>query len=198
MRRTSRLLGPAALLLAVALVAAACGGGDDDGSAPQPPGSEEPAPVLPTNDDPGATPPAAAGACLEGEPDCVDTLVGDPVPLPPPGDDPAGDDGGPVVSGGMLVDGGLTVSEALATDATGVIAVRGFLLDDGSGARLCEALAESYPPQCGVASIAVTGYEEMVDVPLVQAQGVTWTDQTVSLLGEIVDGVLVVDPMVAG
>jgi hypothetical protein len=98
----------------------------------------------------------------------------------------------------MLIDGGLSVSEALATDATGVIGVQGSLFDDGTGARLCEALAESYPPQCGGVSIPVTGYEEVITVPLSNAQGVTWTDQPVSLLGEIINGTLVVSPTTSG
>jgi hypothetical protein len=90
------------------------------------------------------------------------------------------------------------VSEALATDASGIIAVKGFLVTDETGARLCEALAESYPPQCGGASVPVVGYEEMVDVPLQNAQGVTWTDDVLSLFGELLDGVFVVDPTVTG
>ncbi len=175
-----------AVLLALAMVLAACGSEADQPSE------------LPTNDNPGDTP-AAAGACLEGEPDCNDTGVITDEPLPLPSDDGGSqDDGGAVVSGGMTVDGGLTVSEALASDATGIIAVQGFLLDDGTGARLCEALAESFPPQCGGTSIAVSNYEEVLDVPLQSEQNTTWTDEWVTFFGEIVDGVFVVDPTVSG
>ena len=98
----------------------------------------------------------------------------------------------------MPADGGLTIADALASDATGTIAVQGFLVDNGTTARLCEALAESYPPQCGGDSIPVAGYEEMIDVPLASAQGVTWTDEYVTLFGEIIDGTFVVDATVAG
>ena len=59
-------------------------------------------------------------------------------------------------------------------------------------------LAESYPPQCGGASIPVTNYEEVVNVPLNSNQNVTWTDDRVTFFGEIIDGVFVVDPTVAG
>jgi hypothetical protein len=182
-----------ALLAVLALVAAACGTGDDRSASAAPVGgSEEPA-VLPPNSKPDTTPPLA-GACLEGEPECNDTAAPGDVPsdLPPP-DVPDT----PLSPTGVLVDGGLTVAEALATDATGVIAVKGFLLVDDQGARLCELLAESLPPQCGGSAIAITGYEEMLSTPLSNAQGVTWTDQYASFLGEIVDGVLVVDPTVA-
>jgi hypothetical protein len=41
-------------------------------------------------------------------------------------------------------------------------------------------------------------YEEVVGVPLQNAQGVTWTDDLLSLFGELVDGVFVVDPTVTG
>ena len=90
------------------------------------------------------------------------------------------------------------MSEALTGDAAGGIAVSGFLFDDGSGPVLCEVLAESFPPQCGGASVPVEGYEEAVDVPLVSEQGVTWTDQPLTLFGEIVDGTFVIDPTVLG
>ncbi len=176
-RTTAIRLGSALTVLALALVA--CGQGDSGVAA------------IPVNDDPGATPPAAAGACLVDEPDCDDL-----------GQLPAGEDLPPSLepgtSSGMVVDGGISVSEAVVGDYGGVVAVRGFLLDDGSGWRLCDALAESFPPQCGGDSLAITGHEELVDVPFLTEQGVTWTDMTVTVLGEIVGGTLVVDPAVSG
>ncbi len=138
---------------------------------------------------------AAAGACLEGDPNCNDT-GGDMAAPPPPLDDEEPSDG--VVSQGMTVDGGLTVSQALASDAAGIIAVQGFLFDDGSGARLCEVLMESFPPQCGQPSLPVSNYEEAVDVPIQSNQGVSWTDSAVTFFGEIIDGELIVDPTVTG
>ena len=98
----------------------------------------------------------------------------------------------------MVVGGGLTISEALASTATGVLAVQGHLLDDGSGARFCEVLAESYPPQRGGASVSIVGYEEIVSVPLLSAEGTTWTGETFVVFGEIIHGVLAVDPTVSG
>jgi hypothetical protein len=99
---------------------------------------------------------------------------------------------------GVPADGGLTISEALVGGAPGVIAVQGFLFDDGSGPKLCEALAESFPPQCGGASIPVSGQVGPSDVPLVSEQGVTWTDQPVTLFGEIINGNFVVSSTVSG
>lgn len=179
------------VLTALALVAAACGGA---------PAGEESAP-LPLNNNPDDTL-AVTGMCAEGEPDCIDTIVvGGNEPQDLPNDDLGRDvdsDAGSVISGGMPVGGGLAVSAALTTEATGVIAVQGFLFDDGNSARLCEALAESYPPQCGGASIPVTGYEEATTIPLVNAQSVIWSDQPVALFGEVIDGTLVVSPTTSG
>ena len=185
-----------AMFTVLALVAAACGSDDEPGAPQAPVGSEEPA-VLPPNSNPGDTP-GVADTCLVGEPDCNDTRLDDdglddePQDLPPPSDTP--DEPSPT---GVLVDGGLSVADALATDASGVIAITGSLVVDDQGARLCDLLLESFPAQCGGASMPVTGYEEVLSVPLTSTQGISWTDQAVSFLGEIVDGTLVVDPTVS-
>lgn len=175
MRRTRHL----ALFTALALALAACGA----------PGAGDAAADLPVNPDPNGSG-QIAGACLEGEPDCNDT----PGDLPPPGD--SADE--PLAPSPALVNGGLTVSEALATDAEGAIAVQGFLLVADGTSLLCDALAESFPPQCGGPSIEITGYEEALGAPITSAQGVSWTEESVGFLGEIVDGTFVVDPTTAG
>ncbi len=95
----------------------------------------------------------------------------------------------------MIVDGGLSVGEALATDAVGVIAVRGFIVADDSGIRLCELLAESMPPQCGGAVVGVADLGSVDPDELKSAQGVTWTDFPVMVFGELVDGILVPTPL---
>lgn len=169
MRTTRRLL----LCVVLAATLVACGGDATEGE-------------LPINT--GTPPSAAGGACLVDEPDCNDIGVPDGGDLPPPSDD------GAVVTGGMVAEP-LTVSQALISDVGGVIAVQGFLFDDGSGPVLCDALAESFPPQCGSESLPVSGHEEAVDIPTITEQGVTWTDQPIVLLGEYIDGTLVVDPM---
>jgi len=158
-----------AVLLALLLVVAACG---DDESAELPLAGDDV--------------PPAAGTCLEGTEDCNDTLFPGDEPITPP---PAGG------SSGMPVDGGLTVAEALATDAVGVIAVQGFYVDTGSGAMLCEALAESFPPQCGGASIPLADLSSVDPDGIQTNQGTSWSDDLVFVVGEIVDGVLVPTPM---
>lgn len=97
----------------------------------------------------------------------------------------------PTGTGGpeSLPDGSLRVADALDAGVDGPFLMSGFYLADSTGARLCEALAESYPPQCGGASIPLS-----VDVAA-PAEGlstegdVTWSEGPVSVEGEIVDGV---------
>ena len=157
------------------LFAAACGSGAEPAS-------------LPVNDQPDDTP-IAVGTCVQDEPDCVDTVV-DEEPRSLPNDSAA--------SSGMPVDGGLTVSDALASGTEGILAISGFVLDDGETARLCEALAESFPPQCGGASIPLVGYQPVLAGQLTQAQGVAWTDQAFIMFGEVLDGTFVVESTVDG
>jgi hypothetical protein len=157
------------MLLVFLLIVAACG--DDADSAELPPAGDDA--------------PPAAGACLEGTEDCEDTLF--------PGDEPVtplpGDSQGMPIAGG-----GLTVAEALETDATGIIMVTGFYVDSGSGPLLCDALAESYPPQCGGASIPLGDIAPVDPESIQSVQDTSWSDDQVIVVGEIVDGVLVPTP----
>ena len=168
----------AALLAALALVAAACGGGTAE--------TDEPANAdLPIN---------PAAACIETEPDCQDTIDTDePLFL----DDEPRDSAEPpaVVNGGALVPGGgLTISDALAGDDLGIFALQGFIVADDAGPQLCELLAESLPPQCGGATVELAGLDMIDPDELSEAQGVTWSDQPITLVGEIVNGVFVPTP----
>lgn len=161
------------LVTLLALIAAACATSEEAGAA---------------------GPPRVSVICAEETPDCDDTVLIDPdaEPLNEPGDPGPPPPG---ASSGMLADGGLTVPEALETDATGILAVRGFYLDDGTGPRLCETLAESFPPQCGGASLAL-GDLAGIDLGELQSSGgTTWSDSPVVILGELVDGILVPTPL---
>jgi hypothetical protein len=51
------------------------------------------------------------------------------------------------------------IDEALAGDSDEPLLVTGNLLAQGGDIRLCSALAESFPPQCGGASLVVDGLE---------------------------------------
>jgi hypothetical protein len=92
--------------------------------------------------------------------------------------EPGGGPGGEPVGVGVAVDDGLT----------GSVTLTGFLLDDGQ-VRLCDAIMESYPPQCGGASVSVEG----VDVAALEGATVegevAWLEQA-TVTGQLEDGVL--------
>jgi hypothetical protein len=138
----------------------------------------------------------AAGTCLEGTGDCNDT-PGTPLEPLPTQDENADGPGETDSATGFVVGNGLTVTEALSGDAEGTLAVGGFIVANESGTFLCEALAESFPPQCGGESIAVEGLA-IDEYPVEEEGAVRWTNNAVVLFGEVVDGVLVIDDMVNG
>lgn len=86
-------------------------------------------------------------------------------------------------------DGGLTVEQARVSDADGPLLVRGFYVSNGANARLCSALAESDPPQCGGASLQLDP-NLMLDAELQTKAGVSWSPREVSLLGDVAGDVL--------
>ena len=134
----------------------------------------------------GTDQPVSQGACIETEPDCDDT-VAEPLPL---------NDGEAVTPGmGAVAGDGLSVAEALASSLDGTLAVGGFLVVDADGARLCDVLAESYPPLCdGDWALTIEGLN-VDEYPVEEAQGVRWTNELVVVFGTMVDGVLVVDQL---
>ena len=69
-----------------------------------------------------------------------------------------GDDAGDQVSG--LISGvgpGISIVEAFASNLEGPLLVNGHLHVQNDQVRLCELLAESFPPQCGGMSLVVKG-----------------------------------------
>ncbi|MEX2424197.1 MAG: hypothetical protein WD990_09485 [Acidimicrobiia bacterium] len=154
---TRRLL---ILLGVLALTAAACGGGDAWNSG-----------TGPTD---GSDTPDVAGACLANDPDCKD--IGDPNADPNAPSDASDEPITPSTT--------LSVTELLAVGSIdGPFVVTGYLFVDADGhAVLCEAIAESYPPQCGGQSIDVAG-DIPADVDLTADQGVQWSDNPVDLEG---------------
>ncbi len=94
----------------------------------------------------------------------------------------------PPAAGAPIPGGGLSIEEALASDVEGPLAVKGFVVRTGDETRLCSALAESFPPQCGGPSLRVEG--EVGDVDFEQEGDVRWTETEVSLLGDVDGDVL--------
>ena len=88
-------------------------------------------------------------------------------------------------------DARLITSISDATDTNGEAELDGFVVVRGETARLCETLRESFPPQCGEPSIEITNIAEL-DAELTTAEGVSWTDQPVTLTGTITSGILTI------
>ena len=187
-----------AALTVVTLLSAACGSSDPDSDSggEELPASEE----LPINTDVDADAPGTASACLPGEPQCEDnpTLPDVGQDLPSLDEEPEGLEG--EVSTGMPIEGGLTVGDALATDATGVLAVSGFGFDDANGVRLCESLAPGGERfDCGGASVVVENLDLIeTGADIVIHDGLTYTQDEIVLFGEMINGVLVLRETVSG
>lgn len=76
----------------------------------------------------------------------------------------------------------LSVEEALAVDDGTTVVVTGALFVEDDTIRLCSALAESFPPQCGGASLEVEGLD-LSDLELEEEQGIRWSDQPIEIEG---------------
>ena len=94
------------------------------------------------------------------------------------------DDGAPA-AGAAIPGGGLTIEEALETTAEGPLVVAGYLIEQGDEIRLCSAILESYPPQCGEPSLEVRGEVDREQV-----------GERVSLIGDVDGHVLSVSETV--
>ena len=56
------------------------------------------------------------------------------------------------------------------------------LFDDGTGLVICDALAESFPPQCPGRKIPITN-PDAVEADFTEEAGVRWTDRVIQLRG---------------
>jgi hypothetical protein len=106
------------------------------------------------------------------------------------GSDDGSDDGsdaepasGSPAAGAAIPGGGLTIAEAIASTAEGPLLVKGYLVKVRAEFRLCTTVVEPARAHCGEPSLRVNGYD-----------GVEDADALASLLGEVADGVLTVDP----
>ena len=104
-----------------------------------------------------------------------------------------GDDDGDLVSGPISgVGPGISIGEVFASNLTGPLLINGFLHVQNDQARLCEVLAESFPPQCAGRSLVVKGLDLMTMDGLTSEGSVTWSDQPVQVLGTVEGEVLTV------
>ena len=102
-----------------------------------------------------------------------------------PTDDAAGGSPTATQSTGLAAGPAISIEEALATGSDEMQLVAGNILAQDGEVRLCSALAESFPPQCGGASLHVEGLKlEEVD-GLITEGDVSWTDRPIELLGVV-------------
>ena len=102
------------------------------------------------------------------------------------------DDGDPVsdsVSGGGP---GISIGEAFTSNLKGPLLVNGLLHAQNGQVRLCETLAESFPPQCGGRFLVVNGLDLMTMDGLTSEGSITWSNQPVQVLGTVEGEVLTV------
>ena len=104
-----------------------------------------------------------------------------------------GDDDGDLDSSPISgVGPGISIAEALDSNLRGPLLVNGHLHVQNDQVRLCEVLAESFPPQCAGRSLAVNGLDLMTIDGLTKEGSVTWSDQFVQVLGTVEGEVLAV------
>ena len=87
---------------------------------------------------------------------------------------------------------GISIGEAMTSSFDGPLLVNGHLHVQSGQVRLCEVLAESFPPQCGGTSLVVEGLDLTTMDGLTSEGSVTWSDQPVQVLGTVEGEVLTV------
>ncbi|HVR76885.1 MAG TPA: hypothetical protein VMS99_00685 [Acidimicrobiia bacterium] len=93
---------------------------------------------------------------------------------------------------------GITVAEAIEGDFEVPVLVNGYLFVDTEGeVTLADMVLESYPPQPGGATLVVEGFD-LPQVELQSHQGISWTDETIQVLGTVAAGKLAVDAQSSG
>ncbi|MDH3730051.1 MAG: hypothetical protein OES13_02830, partial [Acidimicrobiia bacterium] len=75
----------------------------------------------------------------------------------------------------------------ISQSPTGNVVVLTVVFDDGSGMVMCEALAESFPPQCPGPKVTIENPEVMQGLPLTEEGQVQWSDRPVLVYGSLGD-----------
>lgn len=89
-------------------------------------------------------------------------------------------------AGAAIPGGGLSVQDAIDSELDGPLLVKGYLIERAGELRLCDAILESSPPQCGDPSLRVEGAAPAA------------SEERVSLLGEVEDGTITVSETAIG
>lgn len=119
--------------------------------------------------------------CASGSPD---EPISDDDPQPSTG--PSAADAILIIQEGAIASGpGISIPDALEWIGGEPVLVNGALfIDPDGGVLLCDAIAESFPPQCGGARFEVRGLDPAGQL-LEEANGVRWSE-SVQLFGRLV------------
>ena len=165
--RRSRWPTTLAVILIGAVALAACGGNDDDERTSQ----DAEAPTV------AVDPPRNSDAPPN-------------MPSPTEGEENSDEDPGAPVT--LAVGPGLSVPEAINSTLDDVLLVNGFIVVVDGTVHLCELLAESFPPQCGGASLVVEGLDLKLVDGLERSGDVQWTSFPFQVLGKVAAGTITV------
>lgn len=92
----------------------------------------------------------------------------------------------PAPAAAPIPGGGLSVQDALVSELDGPLLVRGYLIERDGELRLCDAILESSPPQCGEPSLRV------------ESETLTPSEERASVLGEVEEGTITVSETAIG
>jgi hypothetical protein len=88
----------------------------------------------------------------------------------------------------------LSVEGLLVAEPSGSVDAVGFVVIDSSGAHLCFALAESFPPQCGGGSVEIVNPDDL-DVAFEESGDVQWTESAVVVRGQYSDQTFTIEAL---
>jgi len=110
---------------------------------------------------------------------CGSDEDGEPAPQPQP----------PIA--GIGAGPGISIDEAIAFESNEPLLVNGNIWAEGDKVYFCDAVAESYPPQCAGVRLQVVGVK-LAEVDGLQRVGdIAWSERT-QLLGVVTDGKITV------
>lgn len=79
-------------------------------------------------------------------------------------------------AGGPAAAGPISVEQLLARSADTPVSVTGLLYDASTGTRLCGAVMESFPVQCGKPFVDLVGLDIATIAGTTTEQGITWKE----------------------
>ncbi len=81
---------------------------------------------------------------------------------------------------------GITITEAIESELEGPLLVNGYLFVDAQEKVIfAESIAESFPPQPGGSTLEIEGLDLSEIEGLESAEGVSWTESPIQLLGAV-------------